>query len=292
MLVVPGTLEHYSQLNIVEEVMTAGIEPKKIHIHNKKEKTEISLENVRSLISRYPRLLTYPQDQHERLLIDVLQKRGHHIQWETTFLDLNQNESEVTARMEQDNQTVSRTFRYVVGADGGSSAVRKALEIELEGDTNAKRFFVADVELNNETLVDAGVHFFFLYEDFLLCFPLRDQTTKRLIGVIPESVAQKETVQMKDLIPIFNDDYQLTVTETKWFSEYKVHHRLAESYQKDRVFLAGDAAHLHSPIGGQGMNAGIADAINLGWKLAHVLQNKAHPTLLDTYEEERIMLKN
>lgn len=287
MLVVPGTLAHYSQLGFADDVWEGGITPHKIVVHQQDKQAEIDLTALGGNDGPYSHLLTYPQDEHERLLIDVLKKRGHSIQWQTAFKALKQQPTAVQVEMETEKQLVSESFRYVVGADGGSSAVRQALDLAFAGEASDKLFFVADVALANDELAGEVVHAFFLKEDFLLCFPLRNQTTKRLIGIIPRGLAGKESIEMQDLTLHFKKELGLEITKASWFSEYKVHHRLAESYRKGNVFLIGDAAHLHSPIGGQGMNAGIADAVNLGWKLAHVLQYHAPDKLLETYEEER-----
>ena len=287
MLVVPGTLEHYSQLGLVDNVLENGLEPEKIVVHNPKEKLELDFEAYRTQLSRYSRLFTYPQDEHERFLIQELENRGHTIHWNTSFEGLNQKPNEITVQLKTDEETFSEIFTYVVGADGGSSAVRKAVGIAFEGETNEQIFFVADAELANEDLQGKVAHFFITRQNFLLAFPLSNQTTKRLIGIIPEELVENDKKSMEHMAPIFEEHFGIEIAESQWFSEYKVHHRLAESFKVGNVFLAGDAAHVHSPVGGQGMNAGIADAVNLGWKLAHVIKGESLKQLLYTYHEER-----
>jgi len=287
MLVVPGTLEHYSQLDIVDDVLEAGLEIFEGVIHNNKRSEKLKFEDFRAEVSRFSKLFTYPQDENERLLVQTLKERGHSIYWGTTFEELKQEESKVIVEMSNNQESYEETFAYVVGANGGSSSVRNALNIEFQGKTNTQLFFVSDVELENEEIQEKKVHAFMKNQGFLLCFPLRNKTTKRLIGIIPKELTKKENLSMADLSPALFDQFGLKIAETSWFSRYKIHHRLAETFKVGRVFLAGDAAHIHSPVGGQGMNAGIADAINLGWKLADTLNKKVNPAILDTYEEER-----
>jgi len=287
MLVVPGTLEHYSQLGIVDEVLDAGLEIFEGVIHNNKRSEKLKFENFRTEVSRFSKLFTYPQDENERLLVQTLKERGHRIHWSTTFEELKQENSKVIVEMNNNQENYEEAFAYVVGADGGSSSVRNALNIEFQGETNTQLFFVSDVQLQNEELQGKTAHAFMKNQGFLICFPLRNKTTKRLIGIIPKELTEKENLSMADLSPALFKQFGLKIAETSWFSRYKIHHRLAETFKVGRVFLAGDAAHIHSPVGGQGMNAGIADAINLGWKLADTLNNKIHPQILETYEEER-----
>jgi hypothetical protein len=110
----------------------------------------------------------------------------------------------------------------------------------------------------------------------------------RLIGVVPEALAAKEDLTFEDLRPYLKKQINVDVPQVNWFSRYHVHHRVAEHFRKGRIFIAGDAGHIHSPAGGQGMNTGIGDAVNLAWKLAGVIRGRSRPAILDTYESERI----
>jgi hypothetical protein len=111
---------------------------------------------------------------------------------------------------------------------------------------------------------------------------------QRLIGLVPPEVSDGRSLTFEDLRGHIEALIDVRVTHVNWFSTYRVHHRVAERFRHGRAFLAGDAGHIHSPAGGQGMNTGIGDAINLGWKLANVIQTRADHSLLDTYEPERI----
>jgi hypothetical protein len=125
--------------------------------------------------------------------------------------------------------------------------------------------------------------------DFLIVFPLKGDGRARLIGTVRDEVADKrDDLSWSDVSQRVMEWVRIDVKRVNWFSTYRVHHRVAERFRKDRAFLLGDAAHIHSPVGGQGMNTGIGDAVNLAWKLAAVLHGRANATLLDSYEPERI----
>jgi FAD binding domain-containing protein len=125
--------------------------------------------------------------------------------------------------------------------------------------------------------------------EFLIVFPLKDEGRARLIGTVRvDSEHQREELTWDDVSRRVFEWLPIEVERVHWFSTYRVHHRVADRFRQGRAFLLGDAAHIHSPVGGQGMNTGIGDAVNLAWKIAHVERGRAHPSLLDTYEPERI----
>src|SRR5207248_10835855 len=120
-------------------------------------------------------------------------------------------------------------------------------------------------------------------------FPLRDEGHARLVGTVRgEALGRDETLSWRDVSTRVIAWLRIDVERVHWFSTYHVHHRVAEGFRRGRAFLLGDAAHIHSPVGGQGMNTGIGDAVNLAWKLAAVLHGRADSSLLDSYEPERI----
>jgi 2-polyprenyl-6-methoxyphenol hydroxylase-like FAD-dependent oxidoreductase len=119
-------------------------------------------------------------------------------------------------------------------------------------------------------------------------FPVRSSGMRRLIGLVPSELSRSEDLGFEDIRTYVEPLFDIKVTQVNWFSTYRVHHRVADKFRVGRAFLVGDAGHIHSPAGGQGMNTGIGDAVNLGWKIAHLLQNRADAALLDTYEPERI----
>jgi hypothetical protein len=123
---------------------------------------------------------------------------------------------------------------------------------------------------------------------FCLAFPVREAGMFRFIGLVPEALRGREDVRFDDLRGEVEEVTGTRVKGVNWFSTYRVHHRVADHFRRGRVFLAGDAGHVHSPAGGQGMNTGIGDAVNLAWKLAAALAGRADAGLLDSYEAERV----
>lgn len=177
---------------------------------------------------------------------------------------------------------------YLAGCDGAHSTVRKTLGTGFPGGTYEQVFYVADVEASGPAL-DGQLHIDLDEADFLAVFPLADPGHARLIGTVRDARAQHpQALKFEDVSQRALHHLKVEVAQVNWFSAYRVHHRVAEQFRRGRVFLLGDAAHVHSPAGGQGMNTGIGDAINLAWKLAAVLTGKATQSLLDTYEIERI----
>ena len=166
--------------------------------------------------------------------------------------------------------------------------MREALEIGFPGETYAHLFYVADVEASGDT-VNGEVHVGLDKTDFLAVFPLKDERRARLVGTVREEADhENDHLAWNDVSQRVIEWMHIHVAKANWFSTYRVHHRVADHFRKGRAFLLGDAAHIHSPVGGQGMNTGIGDAVNLAWKLAAVLRGRAQASLLDSYEPERI----
>lgn len=149
-------------------------------------------------------------------------------------------------------------------------------------------FYVADVEADGPAM-DGELHVDLEVADFLLLFPLREKGRVRLVGVVRELPGREAgSLAFDDVRGRAVEHLGLEVRKINWFSTYRVHHRVAQRFRDGRVFLLGDAAHIHSPVGGQGMNTGIGDAVNLAWKLAAVLKHGAAERLLDSYAAERM----
>lgn len=288
MTVMPRVLEQYHALGIAEKVVSSGIklEGGNLWIDGEK-KTYLEIGDFGKGQSAFPFVLTYPQDEHESLLVQELKDRNQEVNWETECVSIEQIGSNVAVELKTEEGIKTEKFSYVIGCDGASSIVREELALSFEGGTYDELFYVMDAKLENERFHTQEVHFHFFDEVLALFFPLRNKETTRVIGMFPPELTEKEQTNIESLSPILEDAFDIQLSELKWFSTYTVHHRLAETFRKNRVFLAGDAAHIHSPVGGQGMNAGIGDALNLGWKLAAVFNNQADESLLDTYEEER-----
>lgn len=238
------------------------------------------------LPGRYACMANLPQEQTEGVLRERLTATGRDIDWGVTLESLDTGGTRPVARLRGDSGEYSVAARYVVGCDGSHSVVRRALGITLEGITHEERFLLADVDLRTD--LDAGqTHVFVSTRGVLGIMPMPDGSF-RLNGTLADGEeATPDAIENLIIARLGRAADRVELREVRWAATYRTHSRLAERFRAGEVFLAGDAAHLVSPVGGQGMNLGIQDAVNLGWKLAQVLGDGAPPTLLDTYDAER-----
>ncbi|SOC43485.1 FAD-dependent monooxygenase [Salinicoccus kekensis] len=282
------TLEFYEQLGIANKIVINGMIVNKINFfRNKNHLADIPLGMIGQDLSEFPYILILPQDVHEEILVDALNEAGHEVKWQHELKNFKDDGETVEVEMETPEGTVTENFAYLCGCDGASSTVRKALDIDFTGGTYDPVFFVADVE-NGTFLENPAVGFH--EEDFCLGFPIRTMDQVRLIGLIPDEYMEDGEAPegFSGLAAHAESILPVKVEQVNWYSSYRSHHRVAESFRKGRVFLVGDAGHIHSPVGGQGMNTGIGDAVNLSWKLSAVLKGRAAEDILHTYEKERI----
>jgi 2-polyprenyl-6-methoxyphenol hydroxylase-like FAD-dependent oxidoreductase len=240
-------------------------------------------------VSPFPFALTYPQDAHERLLVDRLTDLGVQVERCTELVRFEQDPERVRAVLKRpDGLEETCEATYLAGCDGARSTVREALATGFPGGTYSGLFYVADVEATGEA-TNGEIHVDFEKADFLAVFPLKGAGRVRLVGPVSwDADREQRELTFDDIRERVSGNLKLTVNRVNWFSTYRVHHRVASRFGQGRAFLLGDAAHVHSPVGGQGMNTGIGDAINLAWKLAAVLKGGADDRLLATYEPERI----
>jgi 2-polyprenyl-6-methoxyphenol hydroxylase-like FAD-dependent oxidoreductase len=284
------TLELYRQVDLTEAVVAGGHRVPAVNLWVKGEAVaRISFESVGAGLTPYPFLHIFPQDQHERLLIERLQALGVTVERRTELTGFTDEEDRVTARLRgPDGQEFDCTAAYIAGCDGARSIVRETIGTGFPGGTYRQIFYVADVDATGPAL-NGELHIDLDEADFLGVFPLAGEGKARLIGTVrDERAGRADTLTFTDVSDRAIVHLKVRVEKVNWFSTYHVHHRVAAHFRKGRAFLLGDAAHIHSPAGGQGMNTGIGDAINLAWKLASVLAGQAGDNLLDSYEAERI----
>jgi 2-polyprenyl-6-methoxyphenol hydroxylase-like FAD-dependent oxidoreductase len=279
------TLELYRQLGFAQDVVKAGLELAAVNLWAEgKKAAHIAFGQQGVGQSPFPYGLIYPQDEHERFLIARLEELGVRVERETELVDFEETGEGVVARL-NDSTCVCA---FIAGCDGAHSTVRQKLGIGFPGGTYEHLFYVADVEASGP-LMDRELHVSVDESDFAAVFPLKEQGRARLIGTIrPEAERDREGLGWDDVSKGLLQRLRVDVQRVNWFSTYHVHHRVASRFRQGRAFLLGDAAHIHSPVGGQGMNTGIGDAVNLAWKLAAVLRGRARAGILDSYEPERI----
>lgn len=289
MAVQARTLELYRQLDMAEDVVAAGYKTPAMNMWARgKRKAHIALTDAGQDISPYPFVLVFPQDKHEKLLVEKLRSLGVEVERETEFVTFEEHDDHVLATLKKpDGQEEVCTATYLAGCDGARSPIRHLTGSGFEGGTYKQIFYVADVVASG--VEPAGeAHIAFDKSDFVLVMAYGDQNQYRLIGTIQdERASDPEALTFKDVGHTAIEGLGISIDKVNWFSTYRVHHRVTDHFRHGRAFLLGDAAHVHSPAGGQGMNTGIVDAINLAWKLSAVLKSQAPDSLLDSYDSER-----
>jgi 2-polyprenyl-6-methoxyphenol hydroxylase-like FAD-dependent oxidoreductase len=284
------TLELYRQVGLSDAVVRAGIQVAGLNLWFRgKRAAHVPIARMGEGLSPFPYLLTYPQDAHEKLLIERLEAVGVKVERAIELVRFEQDEPGVRAVLKRsDGSEELCDATYLAGCDGARSTVRAVLGTGFPGGTYSGRFYVADVEATGPA-VNSEVHVALDTADFLAVFPLKGAGRLRLIGPVKFEADGEHTEPIfEDIRARGSEHLKLEVAKVNWFSTYHVHHRVATKFRVGRAFLLGDAAHVHSPVGGQGMNTGIGDAVNLAWKLAAVINQGAADGLLDTYEPERI----
>lgn len=286
------TLELFDKLELADRAVEGGQEMGVAEVlRGGKSVGKISFfEDGQDQRTSYPMALIYEQHRTERLLIQGLEEADGRIEWNTELLDLSQTSDGVRATVRRsDGSEETIEARWVIGADGASSPVRHYLDLDFEGDTYEQTLFLADLEMDSK-LEDHRVYIDITRTGFYGLFPMPGERRFRLIGNVTGELEGKEAFTTEDVQRTLDEHSGLRtrITSLHWSSIYRTHRRMTERFRVGRVFLAGDAAHIHSPAGGQGMNTGIGDAYNLGWKLASVVKGEAKPELLDSYEAERM----
>jgi 2-polyprenyl-6-methoxyphenol hydroxylase-like FAD-dependent oxidoreductase len=284
------TLELYRQMDLAGAVVEAGrrISAVNLWVAGRRVARAVFGDMGKGL-SPFPYALIYPQDEHERLLIARLRDAGVQVERQTELAGFEETGDRVIARLKRPDGTQDTCeAAYIAGCDGAHSVVRQVLDIGFPGGTYAHLFYVADVEAAG-AVINGELQAALDTTDFLIVFPLKRDGHARLIGTIrEESEGQHENLTWNDVSQRVIDWMHVDIKRVHWFSTYRVHHRVAGRFRQGRAFLIGDAAHIHSPVGGQGMNTGIGDAVNLAWKLAATLRGRGDASILDSYEPERI----
>jgi 2-polyprenyl-6-methoxyphenol hydroxylase-like FAD-dependent oxidoreductase len=284
------TLELYRQLDLADAVLARAHLTPAVNLWVKgKQAARLPFETIGVGLTPYPNMHIFPQDQHEQLLVDRLASFGVTVERRTELLSFADHGDRVVARLRlPDGTEESCEAAYLAGCDGARSIVRETLGTGFPGGTYQQLFYVADIESSGPA-IDGELHVDLDEADFLAVFPLAGEGRARLVGTVRDERAEHpENLKFEDVSDRAISNMRVTVRQVNWFSSYRVHHRVTDRFREGRAFLLGDAAHIHSPVGGQGMNTGIGDAVNLAWKLAWVLRGHAPDRLLDSYEAERI----
>ncbi|VTU38308.1 FAD-dependent monooxygenase [Variovorax sp. RA8] len=285
------TLEIYAKLGVVDRALALGKRGSGANLWAEgRRMARVPLGDAGAQLSPYPYILVLGQDDNEKILGERLHDFGLSVRWNTELLALTQTPECATATLKLASGEMQEIeTAWVAGCDGARSAVREQSGIGFPGASYEHVFFVADVQATGSMVPDE-VNVYLYKDGFHLLFPMRGQDHWRLVGILPAALRDREGVRFDDVIPSVRKEAGagLAFEGCSWFSTYRIHHRSASRFREGRAFVLGDAAHIHSPVGAQGMNTGLQDAYNLGWKLALVVQGQADEALLDSYEAERL----
>jgi 2-polyprenyl-6-methoxyphenol hydroxylase-like FAD-dependent oxidoreductase len=283
------TLEVFEQMGIVEEALSKGKKVYGMNIYA--EQRRIVHVTLDDLDTPYPFVLILPQSDTERLLIGLHARLGGQVERPIELTALAADDDGVTATlrnaMGQDQEV---RCRWLMGCDGARSTVRRLLELPFEGATYEEHFMLSDLSID-WSFADDEVCAFLSEEGPAVAFPMPGPHRYRLVTLLDPAAPVPEGT---DAVLAFwrsvlesRKVHDIRLHDPIWISSFRIHRRQVPQYRVGRCFVMGDAAHIHSPIGGQGMNTGIQDAVNLAWKVALVSAGAARESLLDTFQTER-----
>jgi 2-polyprenyl-6-methoxyphenol hydroxylase-like FAD-dependent oxidoreductase len=286
----PRTLEVLRGLGLAEELIARGNDAVWVQLHAGGRVVRIRLFGLGLDDTAYPYLLFVSQAETEQILLDHLAGRGRPVERGVELVGFHADPDAVSCTLgHRDGRTEQVRTRYLVGCDGAHSTVRRAAGISFQGGAYPQTFALADLEVDG--LDRDAAHAFAGQEGIMLFFPLGQPATWRMLAMHPSLQGRREPAQpslgeLQALADAMTGD-SVRLHDPVWRTYFGLQHRHATRYQAGRIFLAGDAAHVHSPAGAQGMNTGIQDAWNLGWKLALVSRGTTDEALLDSYDAER-----
>lgn len=284
------TLEVFEHMGLIGPIMLRGRTLHGVNAYDRGRRFARFELDFDGLETPYPFILSLSQGETEQRLIERLAELGGTVEWQMRLTDLVQDERGVTAVV-ADATGAPWKIRaaWLVGCDGAHSSVRERLGLSFEGAAYPEKFLLADTRLDWDLSPDEA-HVLLTPDGLVPAIPLPEPGYWRLI----DATGTVETEEPDSVIARFRELLDrakfnaASIEDVIWASAFRIHRRAVDRLRVGRCFLAGDAAHIHSPVGGQGMNTGIQDAWNLAWKLALVIAEAAPQTLLDSYEAERL----
>lgn len=281
------TLELFERPGLVEPLLDHGLRARVFNVFS--ENRQILRADFAQLDSPYPFLLMIPQNDTERVLGDHLAGLGVQVQRRTEVVSVEQTAQHVHAQLRHaDGTSSTATATWLIGADGAHSTVRHALGIGFRGEAFEENFAVADLRMDWSLPHDQ--FFAFLNRGrFVAYFPMLGGWHRIAVAQPADAASRGHPVTERELQAAVDicAPPGARIGEVRQAGRFRINQRRAEAHARGRVFLVGDAAHIHSVVGAQGMNTGIGDGFNLGWKLAAVVRGTAPPQLLDSYAAER-----
>jgi 2-polyprenyl-6-methoxyphenol hydroxylase-like FAD-dependent oxidoreductase len=284
----PRTLEVFSMIGSLDEVLAEGQRLTAVTLYS--DTKRLAQMNFEGIDSPYPFAISLPQSRTERILEARLAALGGKVERSMELVGLDQEGGRVRAKYHHANggeETIEAA--WLMGCDGAHSAVRHLLGMTFQGGQYEEEFLLADVKVDSD-LATHEAHLFLSKEGLFAYFPFAGGRGRLIADQRPGTQHELKEPTMEELQELVKRRCfeRMEVSDVVWKAWFRISHRIVENYSRGQVYLAGDAAHIHSPAGGQGMNTGIQDAFNLGWKLALVTHGTAGPRLLESYEAERM----
>jgi 2-polyprenyl-6-methoxyphenol hydroxylase-like FAD-dependent oxidoreductase len=278
------TVETFELMGLADEFLAAGHRIAGLSLYGGSGR--IAHADFGKLDTRYPFVLGVPQDETERILEEHVARLGVPVERNTELVALAQHDTGVTARLRTGDRVEEVEADWLLGCDGAHSTVRDQLAIPFSGSTYPEHFVLADIKVDGD--LDHGEAQVWLHRDGALAFfPLPEDRWRLIVANSPADWHDQPSLARCQALVDERGPGHVRLADPRWSAVFRIHRREAGRFRQDRVFLLGDAAHIHSPVGGQGMNMGIQDAFNLAWKLSSVLRNGDNTHLLDSYEAER-----
>jgi 2-polyprenyl-6-methoxyphenol hydroxylase-like FAD-dependent oxidoreductase len=279
------SLEMLDRMGLVQQVIDSGVRTTAMEMHaSGRRLARLELDRVDS---PFPFSVTTAQTETERILSEFLGRLGVTVERGAELVGLEQDGTSARATIRhQDSREEQLVTSFLIGADGAHSAARRLAGSALAGSFHGERFLMGDVETEHDLDPHSMYTFFASHGGPLLVFPMQGQRMRLIAQIDASGSARAPSVAWLQQV---TDERAgaIQITSAHWLTIFEIHHAQVPAYRLGPVFLAGDAAHVHSPAGGQGMNTGMQDAFNLGWKLALGAGGAASPVLLDSYHAER-----
>lgn len=274
----PRTLELFAKLGVASELIRKGRKAHSITLHHNEKEYALKIDHLDD--TPYPFILVLPQSSTEKILIDAIQKSGGEIQWNSKIVALDGQEA-ITSNGQQ------IAFDWLIGCDGAKSTIRHLLHLDFAGYELQEKFLIIDVE-GTSMARDSSPHFFLSKQGLLGMIAFEERVSRLIIPMRKNEQILKSIDSIDAVLEKRGCKNFLHPEKIVWFSNFMIHRRIVSKMRKGNCFLAGDAAHIHSPAGGQGMNTSIQDAYNLAWKLDLVMKGQAKGKILESYENERL----
>lgn len=279
------TMEIWQSLGILNDALDRGLKVHATSLYS--EDNLLNQVNFDLIKSKYNFMLSLPQAGTENLLLEHLKSHGQNVLWNTELIDISQDESAIYAKCKTTDDIIEINAKWAVGCDGYHSSVRELTGMSRVCHDLPLHFMMVDAKVTGDINTES-VNIIFHNDGMIFMIPMLNNI--RVVAEVSNDLAYKH---LKSCSPeVFREIIEkryptMKIGQVDWSSAFYIHECLADNYRNGRIFIAGDAAHTHSPMGGQGMNTGIQDTWNLAWKIAQVSRGEASDKLLDTYDLER-----